>query len=109
MKSFMAAAALGAAISLGGCGGLFGGPSNEELLTADCIADGESEAACACITKAMKDNLPQEVFAKTAQAVGREKVDPAEFILSLPVNEQMMYGKAVDELLKCRVAASPGG
>lgn len=103
MKAGMMAAI--AALMLAGCG--VGGPSDQEVLVNSCVADGEDEATCACITGAMEKNLSPELFKKTAQAVGRDSKDMMTFVGELTVQEQLAFSSVLGDMFACSLTGEP--
>ncbi len=94
-----------AALMLAGCG--LGGPSDRQVLVDSCVADGEAEATCACITTAMEKNLSPELFKKTAQAVGRDKKDMMTFVGELTVQEQLSFSSVLGDMFACSLTGEP--
>lgn len=94
-----------AALALAGCG--LAGPSDQKVLVDACVADGESEATCECITTAMEKNLSPELFKKTAQAVGRDKKDMMTFVGELTVQEQLSFSSVLGDMFACSLTGEP--
>jgi len=94
-----------AALALTGCG--LAGPSDHQVLVDACVADGESEATCGCITTAMEKNLSPELFKKTAQAVGRDKKDMMTFVGELTVQEQLSFSAVLGDMFACSLTGEP--
>lgn len=88
-----------AALALAACGA--GGPSDREVLVNSCTAEGEAEATCGCIADALEKNLTQELFSKTADAVGRQSKDMMTFVGELTVQEQLAFSAVLDDMFAC--------
>lgn len=84
-----------------------GGPSDRQVLVDACVADGEAETTCACITDAMEKNLSPELFSKTADAVGRDKKDMMTFVGELSVQEQLAYSAVLGDMFACSLTGVP--
>ena len=106
MKAGVVAA--GALLMLAGCGPGADAPSDRELLVETCIADGEAEATCDCIADALQNNLPSDLFRKTAQAVGRDRKDMMTFIGDLSGEEQLAFSAVLNDLFACSLAGETG-
>ncbi|ABI75506.1 putative lipoprotein [Hyphomonas neptunium ATCC 15444] len=87
------------ALALAGCG--LGGPGDRQVMVNACVADGESEATCGCITDAMETNLSPELFEKTAQAVGRDEKDMMTFVGELTLQEQLSFSAVLQDMFAC--------
>ncbi len=87
------------AVALTGCG--LGGPSDHQVMVDACVADGETEATCTCITNAMQNNLSPELFEKTAQAVGRDEKDMMTFVGELTLQEQLSFSSVLQDMFAC--------
>lgn len=105
MRKLMAGALAG--VMLAGCGSGLGGPSDRDVLAANCVEDGEAEATCSCIADAMAENLSPELLKKTADAVGRNNQDEMTFLTSLSMPEAMEYSKVTSDMLDCAAATAP--
>lgn len=84
---------------LTGCG--LGAPSDHQVMVDACVADGETEATCGCITDAMEKNLSPELFKKTAQAVGRDEKDMMTFVGELTLQEQLAFSSVLQDMFAC--------
>lgn len=91
------------AVALAGCGL---GPGDRKVLIDACVADGEAEATCSCITDAMEKNLAPELFRKTAQAVGRDKKDMMTFVGELSVQEQLSFSAVLGDMFACSLTGA---
>ena len=91
-----------AALALAGCG--LAGPSDHQVLVDACVADGEAEATCGCITDAMEKNLSPELFKKTAQAIGREDKEMMAFVGELTVQEQLSFSAVLGDMFACSLS-----
>ena len=101
--------AASACVVLAGCGGAFGGPSDKQALVSACVEQGESEAACSCVTDALQKNLSPELFKKVAQAVGRDKQNMVEYMGTLPIEDLLAFSAVTNDLEVCGEAAATGG
>ncbi|PKP81786.1 MAG: hypothetical protein CVT79_08505 [Alphaproteobacteria bacterium HGW-Alphaproteobacteria-18] len=91
-----------AALALSACS--LAGPSDRQVLVDACVADGEAEATCGCITDAMQKNLSPELFKKTAQSVGRDKKDMMTFVGELTVQEQLSFSSVLGDMFACSLS-----
>lgn len=103
MKAGIVAAV--SALALAGCGLV--GPSDHKVLVDACVADGETEATCTCITDAMQKNLSPELFEKTAQAVGRDEKDMMTFVGELTLQEQLSFSSVLQDMFACSLTGEP--
>lgn len=89
-----------AALGLAACGGAE--VPDRQALIDGCVQGGEAQATCACIADAYQENLPQELFSKVADRVGREGVRMEAFIGELDDVEQMLaFSAAVEDMMAC--------
>lgn len=88
-----------AALSLAACGA--GEVSGHQALVDNCVSNGEAEAGCICLANAFETNLPPELFAKTADRVGREGAEVEAFIGELEVDEMLAFSAAVEDMMAC--------
>ncbi|MFN3609401.1 MAG: hypothetical protein ACK4Y9_10085 [Hyphomonas sp.] len=93
------------ALGLTACG--LGGPSDHKVLVDACVADGETEATCVCITDAMEKNLSPELYGKTAQAIGRDGKDMMTFVGELTVQEQLSFSSVLGDMFACSLTGEP--
>ncbi len=107
MRVFIIAAS--ALLVLSGCGGVFGGPSDKQVLVSTCVESGEAETACSCVAEALERNLSPELFKKVAQAVGRDKQDMVEYMSTLPIEDLLAFSAVTNDLEVCGEAAATGG
>jgi hypothetical protein len=83
--------------------------SSAAVLTENCVSSGESAALCDCLVKSMQTKLDPDLFARTAQAVGRDKQTVEAFIQTLPQAEQIAFSVVSNDLLSCAAAEVPPG
>ena len=79
--------------------------SDRETLTQACVADGEKEETCACITDAMEEKLSPDLFKRTAAAVAREQQDIGDFVSSLPQEQQLEFATVLTDIFSCSLSA----
>ncbi|MFN4025399.1 MAG: hypothetical protein ACK4MQ_11245 [Hyphomonas sp.] len=106
MKAGVVAA--GAFLVLAGCGQGASAPSDRALLVQTCTEDGEAEATCGCIADAMENNLPSDLFRKTAQAIGRDRKDMMTFVGELSGDEQLAFTAILSDLFACSLTGETG-
>ncbi|MFN7056714.1 hypothetical protein [Hyphomonas sp.] len=85
------------------------GPGDHQVLVESCVAAGESEAACLCQANALQQNLEPDLFAKTADRVGRQGVKVEAFIAELASAEEMLaFSAAVEDMMACPLTGAGG-
>ncbi len=86
-----------------------GSAGDAKALTSTCTDQGERPETCACVVTAMQSKLPDELFARTADAVGRQKRDVESFVRNLPEADQIAFAIVANDLLACgESGAAPG-
>lgn len=78
--------------------------NDRTALTQTCVDQGESLEACTCITAAMEEKLSPTLFKRSVQVLAREKRDVEEFIISLPVEQQLEYDTVLSDMFSCKLA-----
>ncbi len=92
----------GFAIALGACSQV----TDAEALTKSCTERGERPEICDCLVNAMQTKLPPELFARTADTVGRQNREIEDFIRDLPEDDQIQFAVIVSDMDSC-AAISP--
>ena len=83
-------------------------PQPRDQLMQACLADEPSETMCECLVSSLENGVEPDLFRRVAVAVGREKRDIDEFVLSLPEEDQLALGAALTDMFSCTLAdASP--
>ena len=80
-----------------------GGKSDIEALTQSCTERGERPEICTCLVNAMQTKLPPELFARTADTVGRQNREIENFIRDLPTDDQIQFAVIVNDMDACAV------
>jgi hypothetical protein len=94
---------LGAFALLGACAKV----SDAEALSKSCTERGERPEICSCLVNAMQTKLPPELFARTADTVGRQNREVEDFIRDLPKDDQIHFAVIVGDMDACATENAP--